>query len=221
MAFLHAYRTGMMRPMISAAALLAVWIAVGAQDVELHKGDLVFVVGGDSDFSQAITTATAVTDMMAFDHVGIIDVDSTGVRVVEASPRYGVTVTPWIDFKAFSPRFMVVDMSGTVDASAAVERAKAYVGRPYDWAYGCGSDSIYCSELVQIAYLDTEDNHIFMSRPMNFLDERGELPEFWSQLFENLGLPVPQGAPGTNPNDMARDAIRLSASYPIFITCPY
>lgn len=207
--------------MMRGVALAAMMFAMGGTSVAVQpgRGDLVFVVGGDSDFSQAITSATALTDLMAFDHVGIIDVDSAGVMVVEASPRDGVTVTPWSDFKASSPRFMVVDISGAVDASAAVERAKDYIGRPYDWAYGCGTDSIYCSELVQISYLDAEDNPIFASRPMNFLDDRGEIPEFWSQLFEKLGLPVPQGAPGTNPNDMARDAIRLSAS-PVFITCP-
>lgn len=44
---------------------------------------------------------------------------------------------------------------------------------------------------------------------MNFLDENGVMPEFWTRLFEKLGVAVPQGVPGTNPNDMARDALRL------------
>lgn len=202
-----------MRCVILAAAALAMGSAAG----QPAKGDLVFVVGGDSDFSQAITSATAAADFMAFDHVGIIDVDSAGVRVVEASPRDGVTVTPWSDFKASSPRLMVVGMSGTVDTDAAVERAKECVGRPYDWAYGCGSDSIYCSELVQIAYLDADGNPIFESRPMNFRDASGDISEFWMRLFERLGRPVPQGAPGTNPNDMARDALLLSGRAPQFI----
>ncbi len=182
-----------------------------------RKGDLVFVAGGSSDFSQAITSATAVGGIMAFDHVGIIDVDSAGVRVVEASPRDGVTVTPWGDFTASSPRLMVVGVHDAVDVSAAVERAKECLGRPYDWAYGCGTDSIYCSELVQIAYLDAGGNRIFRSRPMNFLDETGAMPEFWKDLFGRIGQPVPQGMPGTNPNDMARDALRLSSAPPNFI----
>ncbi len=174
-----------------------------------EKGQLVFVAGGDSDFSRAITSATALPDGIAFDHVGIIDVDSTGVWVVEASPREGVTITPWSDFAASSPRLMVVRVNDSIDAAGAVERAKEYVGRPYDWAYAPGPDSIYCSELVQLAYLDAEGKPVFESRPMNFLDENGVMPEFWTRLFEKLGVPVPQGVPGTNPNDMARDALRL------------
>ncbi|MDE6653889.1 MAG: hypothetical protein K2K37_05830 [Muribaculaceae bacterium] len=171
------------------------------------RGALVFVVGGDSDFSRAITSATSVEDLPPFDHVGIIDVDSAGVSVIEASPQDGVTVTPWADFKAAAGSLMVVDMHKVVDTAAAVERARECIGRPYDWAYGCGTDSIYCSELVQIAYLDAEGKPIFKSRPMNFRDASGDIPDFWTRIFEKLGVPIPQGAPGTNPNDMARDAL--------------
>lgn len=207
----------MRRGVILAAVFAVCVMALPAQDVELRKGSLVFVAGGESEFSKAITSATAVEDLPPFDHVGIIDVDFSGVRVIEASPQYGVTATPWEDFKSSAGSLIVLDMRGVVDTAAAVERARGCIGRPYDWAYGCGIDSIYCSELVQIAYLDADGNPIFASRPMNFLDERGDMPEFWVRLFDNLGVPLPQGAPGTNPNDMARDALRLSDRPPQFI----
>lgn len=171
-----------------------------------EKGQLVFVAGGDTDFSRAITSATALPEGLAFDHVGIIDADSTGVWVIEASPQAGVVVTPWSDFEALSPRLMLVSINDSIDTDAAVERAREYVGTPYDWAYTPGPDSIYCSELVQLSYLDSCGRPIFPSRPMNFLDEQGRLPSFWASLFERLGVPVPQGQPGTNPSDMARDA---------------
>lgn len=204
----------MIKKLILSIPLTICALTIAAQDIALRKGDLVFVAGGTSDFSQAITSATALDDLIAFDHVGIIDVDSSGVRVVEASPRCGVTATPWSDFKADSSQLMIVDMSAVVDAAAAVERAKKYIGCPYDWAYGCSSDSVYCSELVQISYLDADGTPVFASRPMNFLDDKGEMPDFWTSLFAKLGQPVPQGAPGTNPNDMARDALRLSPRPP-------
>lgn len=117
-----------MRLVVFAAALFAVCGALASSTGygcpvsvagPLAKGDLVFVVGGDSDFSRAITSATAA-DSMAFDHVGIIDVDSAGVRVVESSPREGVTITPWSDFTASSPRLMVVRVSDSIDVDAAV-----------------------------------------------------------------------------------------------------
>lgn len=203
-----------MRGGVLAAMVLA---TVGTIAGQLVKGSLVFVVGGGSEFSKAITSATSVADLPAFDHVGIIDVDSAGVWVVEASPRDGVVITPWSDFAASSPRLMVVEVLPAAEAAEAVERAKECVGRPYDWAYGVGSDSIYCSELVQIAYLDAGGKPLFESRPMNFRDAEGKLPEFWERLFGRQGVPVPQGVPGTNPNDMARDALRLSDRPPRFI----
>ena len=33
----------------------------------------------------------------------------------------------------------------------------------------------------------------------------GELPAYWSEHFAALGMPVPEGVAGTNPNDMAHD----------------
>ncbi len=36
--------------------------------------------------------------------------------------------------------------------AAAVERAKEFLGRPYDARFGWGDDRIYCSELVVKAY---------------------------------------------------------------------
>ena len=38
---------------------------------------------------------------------------------------------------------------------------------------------------------------------MNFLDPDGQMPAFWVQSFERQGMPVPQGVPGTNPQDMS------------------
>ncbi len=201
-----------MHKLIPAAILALALAACGHRqtNLDLNKGDLVFVVGGESDFSRAITTATADADLPPFDHVGIIDIDSCGVWVVEASPRCGVTATPWAEFTADSPRLMIVPMTGVADTDAAVERARSCIGRPYDWAYGPSPDSVYCSELVQIAYLDTIGRPLFPSRPMNFLDADGRMPQFWTDLFQKLGLPIPQGVPGTNPNDLARDALRLT-----------
>ena len=37
---------------------------------------------------------------------------------------------------------------------------------------------------------------------MSFRDSKGELPLYWEQLFASLGVPVPEGLPGTNPQDM-------------------
>ena len=34
-------------------------------------------------------------------------------------------------------------------------------------------------------------------------NENGEYPEYWVDLFTRLGTDVPQGVPGTNPQDLS------------------
>ena len=62
---------------------------------------------------------------------------------------------------------------------------------------------MYCSELVQNSYLDAAGNQVFSSQPMNFAAPDGTMPVYWKQLFAILGMDVPQGEPGTNPQSMS------------------
>ena len=48
----------------------------------------------------------------------------------------------------------------------------------------------------------TEAEGVFASKPMNFKDKDGNFPAYWTDLFSRLGIPIPQGVPGTNPQDM-------------------
>ncbi len=42
---------------------------------------------------------------------------------------------------------------------------------------------------------------------MNFRAADGSMPPFWNELFAKLGEEIPEGLPGTNPNDMSRDTL--------------
>ena len=39
---------------------------------------------------------------------------------------------------------------------------------------------------------------------MNWRDKNGNLPKYWKKHFKKLGMPVPEGVPGTNPTDLSR-----------------
>ena len=78
-----------------------------------------------------------------------------------------------------------------------------YARDAYDTKFLPDNDELYCSELVQLSYLDAEGNQVFESKPMNFLAEDGTMPQYWEWLFGLLGMDVPQGVPGTNPHDMS------------------
>ncbi len=203
-----------------------------------QKGDLVFVVAGDSDFSGAISEATDGCDSLSVDgvnvsyvHVGIVDVESDGaVFVVEANDQRGVCLTPWEEFLESAPRIggrpgvtvmrvrdgVASAEDGTQEGSGAagtahfnagecVERAKSFIGQPYDWYYLPDNGRMYCSELVWEAFRLEGGSRIFTAAPMNFRAPDGSMPEFWTSLFDTLGVPVPEGVPGTNPNAMASD----------------
>ena len=100
-------------------------------------------------------------------------------------------------------------LKDTAGIAAAVRRARSFLGVPYDYSFRPGREKLYCSELVWASYLapdGAEDGTpLFTARPMNFRAADGTLPQFWADLFDRLGEQVPEGLPGTNPNDMARE----------------
>lgn len=184
-----------------------------ARGAELRDCDLIFVVSGESAFSDAISSSTARNDSLSFVHVGIIRIggDST-VNVIEASPEKGVILTPLNEFLDSScpkiegnPGAVIKRLEIGFPVERTIENALQYIGQPYDWWYLPGNGKMYCSELIYESYLSDEGEHIFQAAPMNFKAPDGTYPSFWVKLYEELNQPIPQGEPGTNPNALSRD----------------
>ena len=164
-----------------------------------------------------------------FDHVGIFAFIDGKPAVIEAAPKKGAVATPLDEFmararedgggivvkrlranctsgkEASAPKQRNIKIDSEIDLDECVQRAEEMLGLPYDWSYLPGNGKIYCSELVYESFVDRGGRHIFKARPMNFRDREGNLPEFWSDLFAKLGEPIPEGVPGTNPNDLSRE----------------
>ena len=204
----------MKRLLLFLLVLLAV-ASCGEKKDCLRNGDLVFVglpldynaEGGSMD--AAISAATAQEGELNLIHVAIAEVQADSVWIIDATIAHGVDRHPLEVFlKDFTlkdgsyPAFIVKRVKG-VDANAAVERAKTYCGRAYDVRFLPDNEDLYCSELVQLSYLDRSGNQVFDSEPMNFCAPDGTMPPYWEQLFEKLGMTVPQGVPGTNPQGMS------------------
>lgn len=172
----------------------------------LKSGDLIFVEEGSSKFSKAISDATTVGDSLNFVHVGIIEIMDDGeIFVLEASPEQGVREIPLSSFMSLNPFTVIKRISIPFPVEETLKRAKSHIGEPYDWWYLPDNGKMYCSELVADSYLDYEGERLFESKPMNFRSEDGFFPEFWIELFRELGEEIPQGLPGTNPNDLFRN----------------
>lgn len=200
------------------AVCLLVAAACGERAETLRSGDLVFV-GLPASFAQeetamdgAISAATGSRDSLNFIHVAIVEKDSVGTWIIDATLRRGVDRHPLDTFlrdftpgDGSAPVFKVMRLRERSRAEAAVQKAKAVLGLPYDLSFLPDNGAFYCSELVQECYLDEDGNPIFRSAPMNFKNAEGEFPSYWEQLFARLGEEIPQGLPGTNPQAMSAD----------------
>ena len=170
---------------------------------ELKNGDLLFLKGGNDKMDKAIRESTG-----DYTHVAIVERDSADcLWIIEASTVYGVRRIlydnwnwHWGGFDAYRPNI-------PFNAAAVIARAKSFVGQHYDNAFLPDNGELYCSELVYEAYLDSNGNHLFESKPMNFRDQRGRMPKYWEKHFRRLGIPIPEGVPGTNPTDLSKSPL--------------
>lgn len=105
------------------------------------------------------------------------------------------------------PVVVAMRLKDTAGIAASVARARKALGASYDYSFLPDNGRYYCSELIYDHYRRPDGTRIFPARPMNFRAADGTLPRYWQELFERRGEAVPEGVPGTNPNDMAREPI--------------
>lgn len=205
-----------MKKLLLLFCVLLLAVSCGQKQDCLRNGDLVFVglpldydaEGGSMD--AAISAATGQEGALNLIHVAIAEVQADSIWIIDATIAHGIDRHPLEVFlKDFTlkdgtyPEFIIKRAKG-VDANAAVERAKTFCGRAYDVRFLPDNDDIYCTELVQLSYLDDAGKQVFESEPMNFCAPDGTMPPYWEWLFGKLGMEVPQGLPGTNPQRMAQ-----------------
>lgn len=126
-----------------------------AEGISFQDGDIVLQTSG-SNQSLAILMAT----QSIYTHMGIIQMTKNGPVVIEAAAT--VKQTPlftWIQRGQWG-RLTVLRNNeiSQMKASQIVKNALRYSGRPYDVYFSEGSDRIYCSELVWLAYKDAGMN---------------------------------------------------------------
>lgn len=179
-----------------------------------QAGDLLFEIGSDSSFSNAITDATAQDEELKFAHVAIVAADENGdLCVIEASGHGGVVCRSLDDFLMSAPKVngcpgvVVKRVCAEFSVEETIARAREHLGEEYDWWYLPDNGRMYCSELVYECFRTPDGEPLFSASPMNFRAADGSIPEFWRKLFAELDAPIPEGVAGTNPNDMSNDPV--------------
>ena len=175
-------------------------------NIHLQTGDLLFCTSTATELSKAIDQATQTINQTHFDHVGIVEVENDTVRVIHAAPKKGVCRELIRQFLV-SHNVQIVPVVYRLKSyyqkaiPSAVRKARKFIGQTYNYTYKLNEKGFYCSEFV---YEIFAADSIFILNPMTFKDpETGKILPGWINYYQKLGIPVPEGEPGCNPNGLA------------------
>ncbi|WP_049417018.1 YiiX/YebB-like N1pC/P60 family cysteine hydrolase [Stenotrophomonas maltophilia] len=196
-----------MRGFLLALSLLVpmLWPGLVAA-LEVREGDLLFVTAGRSGLSAAIDDATGKQGAPSFDHVALVAAAPDGWEVLHADEK-GSRRQSLVEFRqdarAKQRHIVVYRLHASQQAAIrdAIATARTMLGKPYNTSYVLNEDSYYCSDFIERAF---RAHHVFALQPMNFRNpQTGQIAQHWVDLYRGMGMQVPQGQPGTNPNDMS------------------
>lgn len=201
-----------MRRILPLSILLLSLFSCSRGSGALRTGDLLFcgwpVALDDSTAAGAIAASVGT-----FVHVAILEVEGDSVWTIDATMLRGVSRNPLDTLLAdYAPvdgqrPVLVVKRLKEGFRDEFIRAAKSHLGEPYDFWFMPDNGRMYCSELVQECYRAPSGESLFVSLPMNFKDADGDFPAYWVRLFSELGEPVPQDMPGTNPQDMSESSL--------------
>lgn len=172
----------------------------------LRPGDLLFFSDYDG-MGSAISQSTG-----QYTHVAIVESIGDTVWIIDATPTYGVSRRPLIINRDDASTIPDAYRFKCHDTESYLQRARSFIGQPYDQAFLPDNGAMYCSELVYECYV-SDGEHLFEAQPMNWRNADGKMPAYWVEHFKKLGIPIPEGIPGTNPTDLAksRNLVRITA----------
>lgn len=201
-----------MRALFSILLLALASAATARNDNSLKAGDILFQFIPCGPLCDAIVATTPCAEAHPFNHCGIIIGLGDSLLVLEAIGK-DVHETPLRDFLRRDTGASVyigrLKQRNEAEIAANLGRARRLVGRPYDDSYLPGDSALYCSELVYESYY-RGNRRMFSTEPMRFSTPDGKIFPGWARYYQDLGRPVPEGQPGTNPCGLSLDPqIRL------------
>ena len=173
----------------------------------IQSGDILFRGTSHAGLSEAINKVTQTDSSTNYTHIGVCEMIDDTVWVYHSAPEKGVCREPLELFcQPDTLTSYVVDQyrlkqeyQGAI--KGALIQADRHIGEQYDYSYIIESKGYYCSEFI---YEIFEKDSIFKLNPMTFVDpDTREFHQGWVSHYNSLGIEIPEGQPGCNPNEMA------------------
>lgn len=185
-------------------------MACNTTESKLQNGDLLFRARTVSALSGAIDKVTQTNKATHYSHIGVVEIVNSQVFVLHAAPEKGVC-------KETLAKFMASNSNENIQTDVyrlkpgfqetipkAIRSANALLGQPYDYTYILESKGFYCSEFVQQIFVS---DSVFALEPMTFKDpETKKFFPTWVEHYAKLGVEIPEGKLGCNPNGMATNS---------------
>lgn len=174
--------------------------------IQLQSGDILFRGATSGRLSEAIDKVTQTSGATHFSHVGLAEVSNSGIVVLHASPDGGTCMVSLHEFlHPEGDSIMVVAYRLKKEwqsaIPAALAKAKQMLSKPYNFSYILSDTAHYCSEFLYLAFAA---DSVFTLEPMTFKDPKtGNFPPAWVEYYQKMGLEIPEGLPGCNPNGLA------------------
>lgn len=173
---------------------------------KIHNGDLLFVEAKKENLSGAISRVTENDNSISFDHIAIVERKNNKINVLEASIKNGSNKLPYREFlkEHKETKILLYRLKPEYQYSIpnALVKANSMLGKPYNTSYILNDNSYYCSDFIERSFNDAK---IFELKPMTFINPKtGKTDEFWLTFYKKLGLEVPEGKLGCNPNGLSQ-----------------
>ncbi len=184
-------------------------------NIQLHSGDLIFCDATSGILSKSIDQSTQTGKETHFDHVGMVVIDADKVWVYHAAPKKGVcreVINEFLNGDRIKSSVYRLKPEYRTSIPEAIKKAGSYLGLPYKFTYRLNDPGLYCSEFIYKIFIA---DSIFTLNPMTFTDKKtGRILPGWASHYAKLGIMVPEGEPGCNPNGLAASA-RLELIGPV------
>lgn len=139
--------------------------------------------------------------------MGVCEVVENNVFVYHADLGKGVVKELLIDFlKSPNETEYVADIyriknAKKINFKSAIKEANVLIGNEYNTTYILEDDGYYCSEYVYELF---KKDSVFDLEPMTFKDPKtNSFHKGWIEHYQKLGIEIPEGKLGCNPNVMA------------------